>query len=140
MALSPIDYSCALRAPRGILDRLRVMQESGWTLCPFLGRAFCPLSREATRGEGDLRILWLRRLGIRRRCGSRGRIDSKMRRVWFVNGTATEQKTGLREVLLKLVPWRGGMPEGTQLPTRNRVRQHKCIASQHINMAPPQGR
>src|SRR5262252_8098244 len=88
MALSPIDYSCALRAPRGILDRLRVMQESGWTLCPFLGRAFCSLSREATRGEGDLRILWLRRLGIRRRCGSRGRIDSKMRRVWFVNGTA----------------------------------------------------
>src|SRR5215471_9581784 len=88
MALSPIDYSCALRAPRGILDRLRVMQESGWTLCPFLGRAFCPLSREATRGEGDLRILWLRRLGIRRRCGSRGRIDSKMRRVWFGNGTA----------------------------------------------------
>src|SRR5215471_6500728 len=90
--------------PGGIFDRLRVMQESGLTLCPLLGRAFCPLSREATRCEGDLRILWLRGLGIRRRCGSRGRIDSKMRRVWFVNGTATEQKTGLREVLLKLVP------------------------------------
>src|SRR5215471_18794782 len=77
--------------PGGILDRLRLMQESGLTLCPFLEGAFCPLSREATRGEGDLRILWLRGLGIRRRCGSRGRTDSKMRRVWFVNGTATPQ-------------------------------------------------
>src|SRR6266542_866295 len=74
--------------PGGILDRLRLMKESGLTLCPFLEGAFCPLSREATRGEGDLRILWLRGLGIRRRCGSRGRTDSKMRRVWFVNGTA----------------------------------------------------
>src|SRR5262245_38615007 len=74
--------------PGGILDRLRLMQESGLTLCLFLEGAFCPLSREATRGEGDLRILWLRGLGIRRRCGSRGRIDSKIRRVWFVNGTA----------------------------------------------------
>src|SRR5215510_2872757 len=74
--------------PKSILDRLRLMQESGLTLCPFLEGAFCPLSREATRGEGDLRILWLRGLGIRRRCGSRGRIDSKIRRVWFVNGTA----------------------------------------------------
>src|SRR6476659_8666321 len=74
--------------PGGILDRLRLRQESGLTLCPFLGRVFCPLSREATRGEGDLCILWLRGRGIRRRCGSRGRIDSKMRRVWFVNGTA----------------------------------------------------
>src|SRR2546427_162510 len=56
--------------PEGILGRLRLMQESGLTLCPFLEGAFCPLSREATRGEGDLRILWLRGLGIRRRCGS----------------------------------------------------------------------
>src|SRR5215471_5616758 len=92
MALSHIDYSCAIRAPRGILDSLRLMRESGLTLCPFFARVFCPLSREATGGGGDLRIRWLRGLGIRRRCGSRGRIDSKMRRVWFVNGTACSLK------------------------------------------------
>src|SRR5712691_2196090 len=45
--------------PGGILDRLRLMKGSGLTLCPFLEGAFCPLSREATRGGGDLRILWL---------------------------------------------------------------------------------
>src|SRR5712692_2151351 len=75
--------------PGGIVDRLRLMQESSLTLCPFFEGAFCPLSREAIRGEGALRILWRRGLGIRRRCGSRGRTDSKMRRVWFVNGTAS---------------------------------------------------
>src|SRR2546425_10011658 len=80
---------------RGILDRLRLMQESGLTLCPFFEGAFCPLSREATRGEGALRILWRRGLGIRRRCGSRGRTDSKIRRVWFVNGTACSPKPKL---------------------------------------------
>src|SRR6267142_2334245 len=74
--------------PGGIVDRLRLMQESSLTLCPFFEGAFCPLSREATRDEGALRILWRRGLGIRRRCGSRGRTDSKIRRVWFVNGTA----------------------------------------------------
>src|SRR5712691_5352134 len=79
--------------PGGIVDRLRLMQESSLTLCPFFEGAFCPLSREATRGEGALRILWRRGLGIRRRCGSRGRTDSKIRRVWFVNGTACRRRS-----------------------------------------------
>src|SRR6266446_3389369 len=89
--------------PGGIVDRLRLMQESSLTLCPFCEGAFCPLSREATRGEGALRILWRRGLGIRRRCGSRGRTDSKIRRVWFVNGTAIPQKGILRRLEREVV-------------------------------------
>src|SRR4029453_143462 len=57
------------------------------TSCNVEG-SFSPHSWQETRGEEDSLLHRLRGFGSRRRWGSRGRTDSKMSRVWFVNGTA----------------------------------------------------
>jgi hypothetical protein len=64
MALSYIDYSCAMRAPRGILNRLESMQESGVTFYPVFEGAFCPLSREAHGARATYAYSGLEGLGF----------------------------------------------------------------------------
>ena len=55
-------------------------------------------------------------------------------RSWIV----LEQKAGLREVIPQLFPSICGVSQGTKVSAHDRIRQAEGIATQHINMLPPQ--